>query len=195
MADSLYWMSRYLERAEHTARVIDINLHVSIDQSEQSLQRRWDHVARSLDGTAVAPRLERDPQAFSEAIALDSADPGSIAACILSARRNAREVREHASAEMWEQINRLYLFVSNPKANEQWNRDVHGFLTEIVEGARLFRGLTDATMSHNEGWHFIQLGLFIERVTNTLNLLDAHFDGRTIGRPHDGAMPVDDYLE
>ncbi len=101
-------------------------------------------------------------------------------------------MREQISVEMWEQINRMHLMMVNAERDRIWDRDAHEFLTAILEGTHLFRGLADATMSHSEGWHFIQLGRFLERVNNTVNLIDAHFVAL---QSEHSASPVDNYLE
>ncbi len=193
VADSMYWMSRYLERAEHTARVLDINLHTSIDQIERSGAGHWDSEG------ALSPRHHEygesphGPGGTGHQVAFDPENPGSIVSCIFSLRGNAREVREQISVEMWEEINRLYLSVVSTDAKDRWEMEAHSFLTGVVQSARLIRGLTDATMSHSEGWQFIQLGQFIERVMNTVDLLSEKFtDG---GRGDRTTIPVEDYLK
>ncbi len=191
VADSLYWMSRYLERAEHTARVIDINLHGGLDHRPESAQRHWEHILKSLQVAHVVSAT-RDPAVISHQLTLDGDLTNSVISCVQSARRNAREVREQISVEMWEQINRMHLMMVNAERDGVWDRDTQKFLIMVLEGAHLFRGLADATMSHSEGWHFIQLGRFLERVNNTVNLLDAHFVAL---QTEPGASPVDNYLE
>ncbi len=192
VADSLYWMSRYLERAEHTARLLDLNAHWLLDQKPESITRRWDRVVQSLglDGAVAAPA---DPLSISRRLTFDAAEPGSIVACINAARRNAREVREQISSEMWEQLNRLYLRVQHTDAEAAWEGQVHDFFKAIKEGSHLFQGITDATMSHDEGWQFIQLGRSIERVSATVNLLEVHF--RDYGEAQESPLLADDYLE
>ena len=106
---------------------------------------------------------------------LDLANRDSIAACIGAARENARQVREQISSEMWEQINRLFLAVRRDAPDPGWTSRTHEFLTSVIEGVHLFQGITDATMTHGEGWHFIELGRYIERASATAALLDVQY--------------------
>ena len=193
VADSMYWMSRYLERAEHTARVLDINLHTSIDQSDRTVAvRRLPESMRTPGDNGPDPSTQ-EVSATSYQIVFDTKDPASIVSSIFSVRGNAREVREQISVEVWEEINRLYLSVISKDAGERWELEAHSFLTGVVQSARLIRGLTDATMSHSEGWQFIQLGQFIERVMNTVDLLSESFVNDSHGSR--AAIPVEDYLK
>ena len=115
VADCLYWMSRYLERAEHTARVIDVDLQLGLDQSPQNSSERWQRLFEALQ----LPELPIDtPNAASvtKALALGRSNPSSIFCCVAAARDNLRQVREQCSSEMWETLNRLYLLPSkSPK--------------------------------------------------------------------------------
>ncbi|MDQ2740698.1 MAG: alpha-E domain-containing protein [Chloroflexota bacterium] len=192
VADSLYWMSRYLERAEHTARLLDVNLHQMLDQTPESAEQRWERVATSLRVALPAENL-RDAYRVTESLAVDQSCSFSIVSSIAGARYNARQVWEQISTEMWEQINRLYLSL-NPIAMEHlWHTGPHEFFSHVKEGIHLLQGITDATMSHGEGWHFIQVGRYTERATQTATLLDVHFDGVRITDNTDEA--TDDYLE
>ena len=108
-ADSLYWMSRYLERAEHTARLLDVNLNLMLDQSPASGVKRWERLAASLN--TKLPAEAHDAYSVTQALTFDPGNTASIVACVAAARENARQTREQVSSEMWEQINRLYLQV------------------------------------------------------------------------------------
>ena len=173
VADNLYWMSRYLERAEHTARLLDVNLHGMLDQTPQSAERRWDRLLASL-GTDI-PGADHDPYRITEALTTTASNPASIVSCVSAARDNARQVWEQISSEMWEQINRLHLAVSRRRMAEIWRGEPHAFFVEVKEGVHLFQGITDSTMTHGEGWQFIQLGRSLERAAETAALVDAHF--------------------
>jgi uncharacterized alpha-E superfamily protein len=173
VADSLYWMSRYLERAEHTARVLDVNLHGMIDQQPDVLDQRWARVLRSLRTGPIEGA--GDEHAIVHAVSFDPGIPASIVNSVSAARQNAREVREQISTEMWEQINRLNLHVQHTSRRRKWDGQEHAFFEAVKEGAHLFQGVADSTMSHDEGWHIIHLGRYLERVVATVDLLDAHF--------------------
>jgi uncharacterized alpha-E superfamily protein len=176
VADSLYWMSRYLERAEHTARLLDVNLHQTLEQSSAPANRRLARVQASLR-VSVAPERSGDIYTLASALTFDSTNPDSIVAVVAAARENARQVREQISSEMWEQINRLYLNVRRAGSDIEWRTEPQQFYKAVKEGIHLFQGITDATMSHDEGWQFIQIGRFLERASATAALLDAHFAG------------------
>ena len=175
VADSLYWMSRYLERAEHTARLLDLNLHQMLDQSPAAAGPRWGRLLSSLRAPAI-PGMAETPDAYqiTEALTFDQENGASIIACVSQARENARQVREQISSEMWEQLNRLTLQVKGTGMEEIWQTEPHQFFQSVKDGSHLFLGITDATMSHGEGWQFIQLGRFIERAAATAALLDIY---------------------
>lgn len=173
VADSLYWMSRYLERAEHTARVIDVGLNLMLDQSPAAAGRRWARLLSSLHAPAGVLGAG-DPYRITQAMTFDTSNPTSIASCVAAARENMRQVREQISSEMWEQLNRLYLYVKGEGLERVWNAGPNEFFRNVKEGAHLFQGITDATMNHGEGWQFIQVGRYLERAGVTASLLDVY---------------------
>ena len=173
VADSLYWMSRYLERAEHTARLIDVHLNQMLDQAGGDANLRWQRLLSSL--RTAQPAEEADAYSVTRSLTFDEANTSSIVSCIASARENARQVREQISSEMWVQLNRLFLQVKQTSMQQIWHAEPHKFLNSVKEETYLFQGITDATMSHSEGWHFIRVGRFLERTTATAALLDTHF--------------------
>ena len=173
VADSLYWMSRYLERAEHTARLIDVQLAQMLDRSGEDTNARWQRLLHSLH--TPLPQEEVDAYSVMHLLTFDANNTSSIVFCIEAARENARQVREQISSEMWEQLNRLFLRVKQSSMEGIWYGEPHRFLNGVKEGIYLFQGITDATMSHSEGWHFIRVGRFLERTTATAALLDTHF--------------------
>ena len=173
VADSLYWMSRYLERAEHTARLIDVSLNLTLELSPDAAATHWRRLLASLsvplpEGVPLRPFHLTQYLTFT-------AKPDSLVAQINAARENARQVREQISTEMWEQLNRLYLQVNRVDIDYIWNAQPGEFFRAVKEGAHLFHGITDSTMSHADGWHFIQLGRYTERAKATALLLDLHF--------------------
>jgi uncharacterized alpha-E superfamily protein len=192
VADSLYWMSRYLERAEHTARLVNVNLNLTLDRSPVDAARNWGRLLASLP--EPPPWALPSPGERTDTTTVDLANRASIAACVGAARENARQVREEISTEMWEGINRLYLAAhrSEPEAAE-WTASTNEFLTSTIAGAYQFQGLADATMTHGEGWHFIELGRYLERATATASLLDVQF--REAGATGDAPAFVSEYVE
>ena len=184
VADSLYWMSRYLERAEHTTRLLDVNLNLMLDESPSSADRRWQRVLQAL-GQPKDVEWTGDPYALVRALTFDTNIKVSILSCIISARENSRHVREQISTEMWHRLNSLYLQVTSPKVQRGLDPDAlmlgteqqpTEFLQEVMEGVHLCQGVTDSTMSHGEGWQFIQVGRYIERASATAMLLEAYHE-------------------
>ena len=175
VADSLYWMGRYLERAEHSARLLDLNLNLTLELSSEGAKSHW---RRLLSGLRVPPPRNGAlrPDDLTKYLTFDSANSASIVSTITSARENARQVREQISSEMWEQINRLYLQVRQGSIESIWHAQPHEFFRAVKNGAHLIQGIADSTLSHDDGWHFIQVGRFIERAGATALLLDVHFN-------------------
>jgi len=192
VADSLYWMSRYLERAEHTARLVNVNLNLTLDRAPADAARHWGRLLASLP---VPPpwQLKATPGAVERAT-VDLANRESIAACVGTARENARQVREEISSEMWEEINRLFLAVQQRQPVEsEWTAGTHEFLTATINGVHQIQGVTDATMTHGEGWHYIELGRYLERAAATAALLDVQF--REAPPDSSGTTGVSEYVE
>jgi uncharacterized alpha-E superfamily protein len=192
VADSLYWMSRYLERAEHTARLIDVDLQLRLDQSPEAGSGRWLRLLEALQ-IATPESGKIDAVTLTEVLTLDKSNPSSIISCVSAARENLRQVREQCSTEMWEQLNRLYLQVTSTAPSEAWMLHSYVFFRAVQEGAYLFQGVTDSTMSHGEGWHYIQLGRFVERA----DLLAKLIGNQLSDQPHplDQAVESEEYLE
>jgi len=168
VADNLYWMSRYLERAEHTARLMGVHLNLMLEHDLQPADRRWPRVWASLG--SKEPLEGDDPFDVTQQHAL-SQIVGSIAA----ARENARQVREQISSEVWEEINRLFHESRRIGTAELFRSQPFDLVVAVTQSAHLFTGITDSTMLHGEGWQFIQAGRFIERVLQIARLIDAHF--------------------
>ncbi len=192
VADSLYWMSRYLERAEHTARLVNVNLNLTLDRAPADAARHWGRLLASLPEPPPW-QLKATPGAVERAT-VDLANRESIAACVGCARENARQVREEISSEMWEEINRLFLAVQQRQPVEsEWTAGTHEFLTATTSGVHQIQGVTDATMTHGEGWHYIELGRYLERASATAALLDVQF--REAPPDASGPTGVSEYVE
>jgi uncharacterized alpha-E superfamily protein len=190
VASSLYWMSRYLQRAEHTARVIDVNLVLMLDQAPAHATRRWERLFKTLHMTL--PPGAQEPQQMVERLLFERGTPQSLLGTLTLARDNARQVRNQLSSEMWEQINRLYLQVNNATIDDIWGGQTHALFRSIKEGVQLVHGISEATVHRDEGWHFLRIGRFIERSEQTISLLSTYFDtGETDGPESAG----DDYLD
>jgi uncharacterized alpha-E superfamily protein len=192
VADSLYWVSRYLERAEHTARLIDVDMQLRLDQSPEAGSVRWLRLLETLQ--APAPENGRiDAKTLIHILTQDKTNPSSIISCLAAARANLRHVREQCSSEMWEQLNSLYLQVNSTTSSEEWLQRSYMFFRAVKEGAHLFQGVTDSTMAHGEGWHYIQLGRFVERTDALARLIGTHF--AQLRHPLDQAVESEEYLE
>ena len=192
VADSLYWMSRYLERAEHTARLIDVDFQLRLDQSPEAGSDRWWRLLEALHAPVPADG-KIDAATLTYILTLDKTNSSSIISCVTSARENLRQVREQCSSEMWEQLNRLYLQVNSTTSNEAWLLQSYAFFRAVREGAHLFQGVTDSRMSHGEGWQYIQLGRYVERTDALARLIGAYF--RRLPFLPDQAAESEEYLE
>ena len=178
VADSLYWMSRYIERAENEARLLDVNLQLLLDlPNESDAMEHWGPVIASLEETDLFDSLYTmaDEHSVTEFVTLQKENPNSIHSCLTLARENARTTREQISSEMWEQINRLYLFVQSEEAATLLQSSPHEFFKRIIAGSHRFQGITDATMTHGEGWDFIRIGRLLERGDSTSRILDVKY--------------------
>ena len=181
VADSLYWMSRYLERAEHTTRLLDVNLNLMLDESAVSADRRWQRVLQAL-GNPKDIAWKGDPYELTRTLCFDDDATQSIISLITMARENARHVREQISTEQWHRLNSLYLAITLPgiyKTPEPGTMAIDTeqpteFLQQVMDGVHQFQGVSDSTMSHGEGWQFIQVGRYIERASATASLLEAY---------------------
>jgi uncharacterized alpha-E superfamily protein len=194
VADNLYWMSRYLERAEHTARLVDVHLNLSLDQSStQPSGERWERLLNGLH-VAIPENGIHDEYRATQLLAFDTANSNSIMMCLANARENARQVREKISSEMWMQLNRLYLEMRSTTLDHIWDEQPHEFFRAVKDGAHLFQGITDSTMIHDEGWNYIQLGRFIERAMGLASLLDYQLSVFPLSAD-DHPLEVDDYFE
>ena len=181
VADSLYWMSRYLERAEHTTRLLDVNLNLMLDESATSSDHRWQRVVQAL-GKPRRIRWNGDPYELARTLTFDVNNKSSVLSCIIRARENSRHVREQISTEQWHRLNSLYLEVTRPELQSVMHAEAlrdnsetpAAFLQQVMEAVHQFQGVTDSTMSHGEGWQFIQVGRYLERATATALLLEAY---------------------
>jgi len=179
VANACYWLSRYRERAEFTARVLDVNLVSLLDTSAFiGNDADWEPIVRINGcGAFFAGKSSEQIDALSvtQVVCLEPTNTNSILGCIRSARENARQAREQISSEMWEQINEMYHFVNRLQLHELIQHP-HEVLSVVKNGALLMQGLADQTMMHGEGWHFIQMGRYLERANTTCRLLSARLD-------------------
>jgi uncharacterized alpha-E superfamily protein len=175
VAESIYWMSRYIERAENVARFIDVNLNLILDLPGEATAQWEPLVITSGDQEGFAEKFGTPSREnVIHFLTFDRENPNSIISCLRAARENARSIRENISSEMWEQLNIFYLTITGASEERAMNSP-HQFFTDIRMSSHLFIGLTDTTMSHGEGWHFSQLSRLIERADKTSRILDVKY--------------------
>ncbi len=177
VANSLYWMSRYLERAENIARIVDVNLQLLLDLRNLDavkLAQHWVPILQSSGDEEQFFQLHKKPtdKAVIEFLVFQTENSNSIVSSICQARENARMVRDQITIEIWEELNRLYWFVKTPQARQVWDESPSDFFQQIKGSSLLLIGLTYATLIRNEGWWFAQAGKFIERADKTSRILD-----------------------
>jgi len=176
VAESIFWMSRYVERAENTARFIDVNARLILDMPmDTSLQ--WEPIIR------VTGDIELFDSQYSSAnqenvvnfLVFEQNYPNSIISCVNKARENARTIREIISTEMWQCINEFHLFLSDPTAHKEAFASPNSLFNKIKNYSQLLAGVRESTMFHNEGWDFSRMGRFLERADKTSRILDMKY--------------------
>jgi uncharacterized alpha-E superfamily protein len=187
VADSLYWMSRYAERAENIARILDVNLQLMLDLPRLGREEQkalWEPVLRSTGDYTDFYKNYQDTGSENviDFLTLHPKNPNSIVNCITTARENARHVREQISLEMWEEVNRTYLWIKSQTLPKIQRQGPYEFFTQVKNASHLFQGITDGTMTHGEDWDFIQVGMYLERADMVTRILDAN-DEIFIKRP------------
>jgi uncharacterized alpha-E superfamily protein len=192
VADSLYWMARYMERAENVARLLEVNLHLQLDLPLDGNQ--WQPIVETCGEAHVFQERYRvaSEETVLSFLAKDRDYANSIVSCLFAARENARSVRDTISSEVWEHLNSVYL-----RVQKEYAKPASEFSPETFRDLRLaghmFQGITDATMSHNEAWHFVRLGRQMERADKTSRLLDVKYfmllpNATRVGTPYDDLL-------
>jgi uncharacterized alpha-E superfamily protein len=177
VAESIYWMSRYVERAENVARFVEVNLQLMLDSPSGQDQQWAPLVATTGDDSDFKKRYGADTQeSVIHFLAFDGENPNSILSCLRAARENARTVREIISSEMWLNLNKFYLMVNDAAASGKGKAQPYEFFSEVKDASHLFNGVTAATMTHGEAWHFgPMLGRMLERADKTSRILDVKY--------------------
>jgi uncharacterized alpha-E superfamily protein len=179
VADSIFWMSRYIERAENVARFIDVNLQLAMDVGAEGVRPadQWAPLVVTTGDDALFTELygEPDRQKALEFLTFDERNPNSILSCLRMARENARTVREMISSSMWEEINKFFLTVRAAKLDPNVWDSAYEFFNEVKLASHLLEGITMATMSHGEAWHFARMGRLLERADKTSRILDVKY--------------------
>ena len=181
-ADSLYWLGRYMERAEHTVRLLRVRLNFMVGQTrprQVGNDKGWQQFFSAL--RQPAPLTKQgvvDGEAalkMAHDLTFNRENPHSISGCISLARQNSRSVRSQLSSQLWEHMNRLYLRLHSWQGHHNWHDERDNFFRELESSVSLFQGLAYSSLLHDEGWHFIQVGAHLERVMSVCGLLHAHF--------------------
>ncbi len=178
VADSLFWMSRYIERAENTVRLVDVILQTLLESEhtkDDISYGHWQPLLASLGDQEIFEDLceIQDSQNVTAFLIFSPENPSSVLSSIAAARENARMIRDQISSEMWEIINKLYLYLKNTDAVQVCNELNFGFFARIKEFSLLFQGVTESTFPHQLGYEFIECGRQIERADKTCRILDA----------------------
>jgi uncharacterized alpha-E superfamily protein len=190
VADCLYWMSRYIERAENIARFLDVNQRLALQPHDVSDDVWAPLIYTTGDWPLFSERYQSPTREnVIQFLTFDDQYPSSIISCLRLARENARTVRESLSTEMWEEINKLYLMVNRAAASPAVDRS-YDFCSEVKLASHLIAGVTDATMSHGEGWHFVRIGRLLERADKTSRILDVKTYGWSPAQTEKSALTI-----
>jgi len=194
VADSLYWMNRYIERAENIARIIDANFQMILDLPLGAEEQWQPLITITGDNELFAEKYRNATREnVIHFLTFDQANPNSIASCLYAARENARSIREHISSEMWQVVNTFFLKARDAASRGKDFNLSHEFLFDIMTSSQHFVGVTSGTMSHSEGWHFGRLGRMLERADKTSRILDVKYfillpSVAYVGTPYDNIL-------
>ncbi|MFM9057545.1 MAG: alpha-E domain-containing protein [Planctomycetaceae bacterium] len=175
VADALFWMSRYLERAEHVARAVDVTFQLDLDLHgvlSVPVELEWNALLALLRVPAP-PAGGAGAAAVPAWVLVDPRNPGSVISCVNRSRNNARSIRGSISPLMWRELNKLHWRLADPALRARVAETPHDFCEETRIGVLLFHGVCESTITHDEGWHFIQLGRYLERAEKVLRILDS----------------------
>ncbi|MBZ5857376.1 alpha-E domain-containing protein [Flavihumibacter profundi] len=177
IADSLFWLNRYLERTDAILRTLHTNYTLSLDKGEYN-QVHWRQLSAMFSSAEEHKReyLEQHPLELLQHLIYDTANTNAIRAMVIKARENARGAQDHITKEVWEQVNQVYHLINNPLLQQRIMRnDALSVLEQLGTQLIHFNGVADSTMPRNMGWNFMTLGKFIERCIITLELSDRNF--------------------
>ena len=173
VADNLYWMSRYIERAEGMARLVQVNQSQALEyvHKDQQLEEFWNPVLQSICADSV--RVDGDDiKNLVYSLIFSENYSNSIYSCLSFARENARMVRDQLSEELWLELNNIYLTFQKQEAQDLYNQGSDLLLDKVTRFSQVFQGLADATVPHGDGWRFLTLGKYLERADQTSRMLD-----------------------
>jgi uncharacterized alpha-E superfamily protein len=176
VANSIYWLNRYIERAENVARFLDVNLNLLLDMPS-GIEQQWKPLVATTGDRDFFKEHYGDatPENVVQFLVFDRKYPNSILSCLHSARENARSVREIISSEMWEGVNAFHMIVAQAKREDLSLSALNALLREVKDSSHLFKGVMEATMSHNEAWNFGRVGRYLERADKASRILDVKY--------------------
>ncbi len=181
-AQGLYWMGRYLERAEHLCRLLQLQTEALVDRSVQEIYLGWSRIYRCVNRQPAGGSLDplggddytlADSYTLADELTFERSNPGSVWSCFALGRENARQMRHCISAEMWTSLNLAYLRLQRLSIQDIWATSPESFYAQTAAEINRFSGVAGATMYRDEGWRFMQLGQFIERAQLSASLLTA----------------------
>lgn len=178
VAESIYWMNRYIERVENTARFIDVNLNLMLELPPDFEEQWKPLIATSGDSEVFKAQYDRTytKETVVPFLTFDKGNHNAILSCLAAARENARSIRERISNELWEQMNATYLEVRDAQKKTQWDtEDLLLFFEQIKKNCYLIAGISNNTLSYSEEWHFAKMGQFLERADQLSRILDVKF--------------------
>ncbi len=191
VAESIFWMSRYTERAENVARFIDVTLNLSLEQGNAG-PNQWDALVYTTGDQDLFKELYgvANQENVIKFLTFDEKNPNAIITCLRNARENARTSRDIISSQMWEELNKFYLLVQNAGRDGMALGSPYEFFGKIKQAGYSLEGVTTGTMSHGEAWHFSRLGSMVERADKTSRILDVKYflllpDVNDVGTPVD----------
>lgn len=194
VADAIYWMNRYIERAENVARFIDANFQMILDLPLADGEQ-WRPLVNTTGDHELFDQLYGEPSRDNviEFLTFERDNPNAILSCLRAARENARSVREYISSEMWQQVNAFYLDLREAQQKGAAIDLPHQFFVDIMTACQTFVGVADNSMSHGEGWHFGRLGCMLERADKTSRILDVKYfillpSVDYVGSPYDSIL-------
>ena len=191
VAENLYWISRYVERAENVARLLDVGFHLELDAADVTRQagelgpiesvlivlacrEAFEKIHGACDAT---PHGEKDREEVLRFLTFERGHSHSIVTMLARARENARASQETLSGEAWSQVNKLYLYLNSQRAQRRFYTSPSRFFDGIKRSCVLFDGLVDGTLPRNEVYHFLQLGRYLERVNQISRILNTRMYG------------------
>ncbi|MFN4147346.1 MAG: alpha-E domain-containing protein [Runella sp.] len=177
VADSIYWMNRYIERADNYARFVGVNFNLAFDLPP-NVSEQWEPLLiATADHYLFYQHYDKPTREnVIHFMTFDKRNPNSIYSCLLAARENARTIRETITKEMWENLNELYLWIRSNSSQTDWDiNQLQNFYAQVRSGTQLYYGVIDSSVTRNEAWHFGRLGRFMERADKTSRFLDVSY--------------------